>query len=191
MIQLSAVLWAGAILFAFVGFSRGLSKEMISLSGIILGLFALHQYDDLVRGVLLANLPADQKFYVQSAIFILIVFFAYQTRAFVGTDAARVRTSGSPEGRDNLQASVLGGIIGFINGYLILGTIWYFLDINRLPNGNLYPLDPYIVAPVSGSPSAEAVSTLPLYVLAGGPSGSGDLLALAVIILFLIVLVVI
>lgn len=191
MIQLSAVLWAGSIFFAFVGFSRGLSKEMISLSGIVLGLFALHQFDNLVRGVLLANLPADQKFYIQSILFLLVVFFAYQTRALVGAEAARARAPGSPEGRDNLQASVLGGIIGFLNGYLILGTIWYFLDINRLAASNLYPLDPYVVAPVSGSPSAEAVSTLPLYVLAGGPTGSGDLLALAVIVLFLIVLVVI
>jgi hypothetical protein len=85
----------------------------------------------------------------------------------------------------------LGGLMGFVNGYLIMGTLWYFLDINRISDGNLYPLDPYVVAPPPGSPSAEVLSTLPLYVLGGGPAGSGDLLALAVIALFLVVLVVI
>lgn len=189
MVQLSAVLWLGAIFFAFTGFTRGVSKEMISTAGIILGLFALHQFDSLIRGTLLAGLPPDQKFYVQSALFLMVVFFAYQTRALIGGEAARAR-SGNPDGRDNLQASALGSIIGFVNGYLIMGTLWYFLDINRLSN-NAYPLDPYVVAPPGGSPSAEAVASLPLYVLAGGPSGSGDLLALAVIVLFLIVLVVI
>jgi len=190
MIQLSAVMWAGALFFAFIGIGRTVSKEMISLSGIILGLFFLHQFDNQIRGVLLGNLPPDQKFYVQAAIFLVIVFFAYQTRALVGMEATRARSNVNPEGRDTLQGNVLGGIVGFINGYLIMGTLWYFLDINRLPNSQ-YPLDPYVVAPPAGSPSAEAVASLPLYVLAGGPSGSGDLLALAVIVLFLIVLVVI
>jgi uncharacterized membrane protein required for colicin V production len=189
MIQLSALLLTCASLFAFVGFTRGLSKEIISTAGIVLGLFALHQFDPLIRGTLLANLPPDQKFYVQSTVFLMVVFFAYQTRALVGSDATRAR-AGS-EGRDQLQTSVLGAIVGFINGYLVFGTLWYFLDINRSAPLNDYPLAPYVVAPFAGSSSAAAVSSLPLYVLAGGPGGNGDLLALAVIVLFLVVLIVI
>jgi hypothetical protein len=158
-------------LFAFVGFTRGLSKEMISMAGIILGLFFLHHFDNLIRGTLLANLPPDQTFYVQAAIFLTIVFFAYQTRALIGTDATRARSAGA-EGRDTLQTSVLGGIMGFVNGYLIMGTLWYFLDINRVPTTSLYPLDPYVVAPTPGSTSAEVLNTLPLYVLAGGAAGA-------------------
>jgi hypothetical protein len=191
MIQLSALLLVMCTFFAFIGYSRGLSKETISMAGIILGLFALHQFDPLIRGTLLANLPPDQRFYMQSILFLGVVFFAYQTRALIGSDASRARSGGNPEGRDNLQSSVLGGIVGFVNGYLIFGTLWYFLDINRLPGGNNYPLAPYVVVPFPGSSSAAAVGSLPLYVLAGGPGGTGDLLALAVIVLFLIVLVVI
>ena len=187
MVQLTAMLWAMAVFFGYVGFVRGWSKEIISMAGIILGLFALHQFDTLVRGVLLANLPPEQIFYIQSALFLAIVFFAYQTRALIGSDSTRARGGG----RDNLQSSVLGGIVGFANGYLIIGTLWYFLDINRVAGTNVYPLDPHVVAPANGTAAADFVQALPLYMLAGGPGGPGDLLALSVIVLFLIVLIVI
>lgn len=182
MIQLNALLWLMALLFGYIGFSRGWNKEIIAMSGIILGLFALHQFDDLIRDTLLATVPADQKFFVQSLIFGVIVFFAYQTRALIGSEAARAR---GQDGRDQLQTNILGALVGLTNGYLIWGSLWYFMDINN------YPLAPYIVRPPAGTPSAATVPQLPLYVLAGGPGGSGDLLALAVIGLFLIVLILI
>ncbi len=180
MIQLSAVMWTMAIFFAIIGFLRGWNREVIATAGIILGLFALFQFDTLIRGVLLANVPRDQAFFVQAAIFIIVVYFAYQTRTFTGEDVRR-----AAQGRDNLQESVLGGLIGFINGYLIWGSIWYFMDINE------YPLAPWVIAPAPGSPSDQARNLLPLVLLGGGPQGSGDLLAVAVIILFLFVLIVI
>ena len=57
MIQLSAVMWTMAIFFAIIGFLRGWNREVIATAGIILGLFALFQFDSLIRGVLLANVP--------------------------------------------------------------------------------------------------------------------------------------
>lgn len=183
MIQLSLLLWVMALLFAYIGFTRGWNKEVIATSGIILGLFALFQFDDLLRNTLLANVSPDMVFAVQAAIFVGIVFFAYQTRALIGSEVTRARSGG--DGRDNLQASVLGGVVGFINGYLIWGTLWYFMDITN------YPLQPYISAPLPGTASANFVDSLPLYLLAGGPGGTGNLLAAAVIGLFLIVLIVI
>ncbi len=187
MIELSSLLFVIAIFFGYVGWMRGLTKELISTAGIILSLFALHQFDTLLRGVLLGNLPPDQRFYIQTAIFLTIVYFSYQTRALVGADAQRARAGG--EGRDAVQTSALGAIVGFANGYLIAGSVWYFLHINSV-NG-VYPLDPYIIAPPAGSSSALFIANLPLFVLAGGPQGPGDLLALCVIVLFVIVLVMI
>lgn len=179
MIQLSAVMWTMASFFAIIGFLRGWNRELVSTAGIVLGLFALFQFDSLLRGTLLANVPRDQVFLVQAGVFIAIVFFAYQTRSTGAPDVRR------REGRDNLQESVLGGLLGFLNGYLVWGSLWYFMDINE------YPLAPYIIAPGPGSPSDQARSLLPLVILGGGPSGTGDLLAVAVIILFVIVLVLI
>lgn len=185
MIQLSAMLWTLALFFAIIGFLRGWNKELISLAGIVLGLFALFQFDSLIRGTLLVNVSRDQVFLVQAGIFIAIVFFAYQNRTIFGGGDAGDRRPGARDGRDNLQESILGGILGFVNGYLIWGSLWYFMDINE------YPLAPNIIAPSVGSPSDQARSLLPLVLLGGGPAGNGDLLAVAVIILFIIVLVLI
>lgn len=179
MIQLSALLWGFSLVFAVIGYLRGLPKELISLAGIVLALFALFQFDTVLRGIFLANVPGLQKFVIQSIIFAGIVFFAYQTRA-IGR-----RLNVSESGRDNLQSTTLGALVGFLNGYLIIGSIWYFMHIND------YPLSPFIEAPLAGSPSAATISNLPLYVLAGGPGGDGSLLSLVVIVLFVIVLVLI
>ncbi|MBZ0296507.1 MAG: CvpA family protein [Anaerolineae bacterium] len=177
MIQLSALLLLMAIFFAVVGFLRGWNRELIATAGIILGLFALFQFDSLLRGVLLAGVAQEQVFLVQAIIFILIVFFAYQTRA--------LGRSRGPDGRDSLQESVLGGLVGFVNGYLVWGSLWYFMDINQ------YPLSPWVIAPAPGSPSDQARELLPLVILGGGANGDGNLLAIAVIVLFLFVLIVI
>lgn len=179
MIQLSTLLWGFSLVFAVIGYLRGLPKELISLAGIVLALFALFQFDNALRGIFLANVPGMQKFVVQSLIFLGIVFFAYQTRAL----GRRLNVSES--GRDSLQSTTLGALVGFLNGYLIFGSIWYFMHIND------YPLSPFIEAPLAGSPSAATISNLPLYVLAGGPGGDGSLLSLVVIVLFVIVLVLI
>jgi len=178
MIELVGMMWVLAIFFAIIGFLRGVNKELISTSGIILGLFALFQFDQYIRGTLLVNVPPEQIFLFQAVLFLVVVFFAYQTRALgIGDD--------NDGGRGDIQSGVLGAIVGFINGYLIWGSLWYFLDINQ------YPLDPYVVAPAPGSVSDEALRILPLVVLGGGPSGSGDILAVVVIVLFFIVLVII
>ncbi len=179
MIQLSTLLWGFALIFGMIGYMRGLPKELISTAGIILALFALFQFDNALRGIFLANVPGIQKFVVQTLLFAGITFFAYQTRA-IGK-----RLNVNDGGRDNLQSTTLGALVGFLNGYMIFGSIWYFMHIND------YPLRPFIDAPLAGSPSAGTISALPLYVLAGGPGGDGSLLSLVVIVLFVIVLILI
>ena len=184
MIQLTVMMWAMAALFGYVGFLRGWNKEMISTAGIILGLFALTEFDDVIEQMLITA-PAGQKFFFRVTIFAIIVFFAYQTRALIGEDAGRSRSrsrrGSTGEGRDHLQASMLGGIIGFLNGYLIWGSIWYFMHPD-------YPLSPYISSPIAGTASAGFIDSLPLAILG---SGDGNLLAAAVIVLFVAVLIVI
>jgi len=188
MMELSVLLWAGAAFFAYVGFTRGYVKEIISLAGIMLGLFALHEFDGLIRGNLLATLPPDQRFYVQSALFLLIVLFAYQTRA-LGSDSSPASSGGRgrDSGRGQGQNRALGALVGLVNGLMIGGSLWNFLFLNQV--GGRYPLDPYVIAPVPGSPSAAIVSSLPLNLLTG--AGSGDLLSLLVVVLFVIVLILI
>jgi hypothetical protein len=186
MIELNILVWSMAVFFAYLGWGRGWTKEIISLAGIMLGLFAIFQFDNVIRGGFLAGFTPDWRFYMQTALFLAIVFFSYQTRALVGGDANRAR---GDSGRDPLQAKALGAIVGFINGYAIGGTIWYFLDINRLPNGQ-YPLDPFVIAPLAGTASAQAVPNLPLYLLTQNGT-NGDLLSFMVVALFIFVLIMI
>lgn len=177
MLELVTLVWVCVVIFAAIGLGRGWTKEIIAMAGIILGLFALHQFDGALRDQLLAQFSAQNKFLVQTSILLIIAFFAYQTRALMGGAAE------APQGgRDALQSKALGGIAGAINGYLISGSVWYFMHINA------YPLAPFIEAPAAGSLSLSTVSNLPLYVLAGGPGTPGELLSLLVIVLFIVVL---
>lgn len=177
MIELVALLVVMAILWSIFGYFRGLNRELIATAGIILAIFALFQFDSLLRTTLLGNVNSDQVFLIQALIFTVIVFFSYQTRTFFGRDLDRAR-----ENRSASQSSVLGAIMGGINGYLIWGTLWYFMDINE------YPIAPYVIAPAVGSSSDQARNLLPLVLLGGGPTGNGDLLAVLVIIMFVLVL---
>lgn len=74
MMQLSALLWSMALIFGYIGFRRGWNKEVIAMSGIILALFGLFQFDTTLREVILANIPPTQVFIIQSLIFGIIVF---------------------------------------------------------------------------------------------------------------------
>lgn len=184
MVELSILVWLLAFFFGYVGYLRGWTKEVISLSGIVLSLFALYQFDTLIRVTLFGDLPRSQIFYIQAIIFITIVFFSYQTRALVESRTENRSGQGRREERDEAQSKALGSLVGFLNGYMIGGTIWYFLDINN------YPLAPLVITPPVGSASAAAVQNLPLYVLTANGT-SGDFLSLLVVILFVIVLVLI
>ncbi|MBZ0286784.1 MAG: CvpA family protein [Anaerolineae bacterium] len=176
MIEIYSMTWIVAIFFGIIGMIRGWSKELVSLAGIILAMFALFQFDSLLRGVFLASVPHDQAFFVQIGLFGVIVYFAYQTRA-PGVSSDR----GGPR-RGRWQDAVLGGMLGALNGYLIWGAAWYFLDINN------YPLSPLIIAPAPGGISDRNLGTIPLVLLGGAAGGSTELLTIIVIVLFLFVL---
>ena len=45
MIQLSSILWLGIFTFGVIGYLRGFDKELVGLSGIVLALFTLVQFN--------------------------------------------------------------------------------------------------------------------------------------------------
>jgi hypothetical protein len=176
VVQLYSMLWLSAIFFGIIGVLRGLRREVISLAGIILATFLLFQLDSWLRGVFLATVPRDQAFFVQICLFGGIVYFSYQTRSL-----------GAPRGgagpRNNrVQDAILGGLMGAINGYLIWGAVWYFLDIND------YPFSPLIIAPDPNSISAQNIGVIPLALLGGAAGGSTEVLTILVIVIFMSVL---
>jgi len=175
MISLASLMWATAIFFAFMGALRGWNRELVGTAGIVLGVFAIFQFDSMLRGTVFLLMSNDQIFGVQLIIFLSIVFLAYRSQGVVD----------STDRRGRVQSGILGVIVGFGNGYFVAGSIWYFLDIN------LYPFPQFVTAPAPGSVSFQAIESMPIVLLGGGLTGNGDLLAVAVIVLLFIVLMIV
>lgn len=175
MIQLSSFLWFCIILFGTVGYLRGFGKELVALAGIILALFTLVQFDTFFESIGQGTGVA-QIFYVKAIFLGIVAFFSYQTPPDRITPSKW--RSGKGSARDDWQNRILGALVGGINAYLLFGSLWYFMD--QLA----YPLSPNISAPPPDSSSAEMVAVLPLVWMQ-----QGNLLTVAVIVLFLFILI--
>jgi hypothetical protein len=124
------------LVFAFVGVVRGYPKELGVTASILVALLALTEWggeilasmDSLLQGTVGASLLAVPQanlfqagFYI--SLFVAMVFLAYhgETLAFRGNP---------PEGPWGVLMNTLSGAA---NGYLIAGTIWYYLDRFNYP----------------------------------------------------------
>lgn len=175
MMQLSTFLWSMVAMFAVIGFLRGWTREIVATAGIILALFAIWQFQSILIQPLLAGASPQAVFYLHAGILLIVTFFGYQTP----TTAARLSEGRLWAGRrEGLQERLLGTVVGGVNGYLIFGSLWYFLDITQ------YPFSPFILAPTPGSVSAATVASLPLIFLV-----QGNLLTILVVVLFLFVII--
>ncbi len=173
MISLLSLMWTTAAVFAVTGALRGWHRELAGAAGILLACFAIFQCDRLLRGSLYLLLTDEQTFLLQAAVFLGAVALAYRSRigARDGSGGGRVR---------NL---VFGAGIGFFNGWLAAGAIWYFLDINR------YPFPQILSAPAEASATFLGAAWMPIVVLGGGLAAGGSLLTLAVLAILALALI--
>lgn len=144
MVSLNVIFWMYVLLFAIIGAMRGWAKEIMVTFSVILGLFiitVLETYVGVVRNTIVAA-NGSTLFWMRSIIIILLVFFGYQTPNIRGL-------SGTRFARERLQDTLLGFILGAMNGYLAVGTIWYYLDVAG------YPF-PIIQAPTPADPMYDA-----------------------------------
>lgn len=195
MISLTTTFWIMVLLFGLVGMMRGWTREVIAAAAIILALFTINQFAITMFGFLGFDnnvIPPPevrrQEFYIMSAILLLIAFFGYQ-----GPTLASSRLSDRLRIRDNFQDKVLGFLGGSINGYLVVGSIWSFLEFRvvaasdwvRYPPDIPYPFNPEII--VRPAPElAGIIEFLPIPVLTASPY----ILPLLLVVIFLFVLVV-
>jgi len=176
MLELSTFLIAMIILFAIVGYTRGWTKELIATAGILLALFTLRQFETLLVDPLTDG-RQNSKFYLQALTLIIMAFFAYQVPPEV-----LARGEGRGAFREGMQDGILGALVGAFNGYLLFGSLWWFLDTLE------YPLQGYIIPAAPGSTSADLVGLLPQTWLLGG---DGSVLSILMIALFVFVFVVV
>jgi lysylphosphatidylglycerol synthetase-like protein (DUF2156 family) len=117
---------------AIIGALRGWAKEMMVSFSLILAMFiisVLERYVSVVRDSLAVPGSLAQ-FWLRTIIVILLVFFGYQTPNIAKFGAQRFV-------RERLQDSLLGIFLGALNGYLIFGTLWYFMAQANYPFPNL------------------------------------------------------
>ena len=173
MMSIIYVLWMYVILFAVIGMLRGWAKELLVAFSVILALalnLLLKQYIPIVR-----DLPDDSSslFWIRTLILVALVYFGYQTVALVPHLASKAT-------RERLQDALFGAILGAINGYLIAGTVLFYLDQAKYPYPNVVSAPPAQLA----ATIAQMMAYMPPHLL-GVPS-----IYFAVILCFIFVIVV-
>ena len=144
MVSLSFFFWMNVLFLALVGAMRGWAKELLVTFSMILALFLITLIENYV-GIFKVMVqstddPAAVKnvFWIRTIIVTVLAFFGYQTTAIVERFGGGGKLS-----RDKLQDILLGGFIGFFNGFLIVGTLLFYLH-----QGN-YPFPEFIAPPQS------------------------------------------
>ncbi len=145
MVTINFFFWTFVVMFGAIGAIRGWAKEMLVSFSIILALFVMQVALEYVGPVkkLWENWSGGQtQFYIASLLVILFAFFGYHT--------PNNRKVNKNLARERLQDMMLGGFLGAGNGYLMVGTIWFFLHQAK------YPFSEYMSAPVAGTRAGDA-----------------------------------
>ena len=174
MMSIVYLFWMFVILFGIVGLMRGWAKELLVAFSVILALALNHV---LRRYIPIAQrLPESDEslFWVRTLILLVLVYFGYQTVISISHLASRAA-------RERLQDSLFGAIMGALNGYLVVGTILFYMHVADYPFPEVIskPADPALL---------QTVNQMMLYMppqLLGEPG-----IYFAIIIAFIFVLVV-
>lgn len=197
MLSLTAAFWIMVLLFSFVGTMRGWTKEVIVTLSVVLALFTINQFFSTIFGFVgwqnNAVPPPELRrweFAVMSLFLLALAFFGYQ-----GPAIARSRVGERLTRHDNITDKVLGFLVGALNGWLIVGSIWSFLEYQLISASNWlrfspdipYPFDPSRIARPAPE-LAPIIDNLPIPFLTQSPYIL-PLLLVAVVIFVLVVLV--
>lgn len=177
MVSLQFVFWFMVVFFALIGYMRGWQREVIALTGLIASIAALIQFGDSITRLVGALTGADatdplairrQQFWIQAILHSLIAFFSYQVVARIADQATGGRLGERLRG--GLEKRILGALIGAFNGYLVIGTLWGFLEYQLTPGGYVqlgpgepYPFEPGIIMrPDMAAAAASLTEYLPM-----------------------------
>jgi hypothetical protein len=181
MVTLYALFWVFVIQFGVIGAMRGWAKELLVTFSAILSLFVINVVESLpIVGSALKQSPGID-FYFRIFTIIILVFFGYQSPSFS-------RLAGNNRfAREKLQDSLLGFLLGGINGYLVVGSLLYYLQeayvqmgTGQYPIGFIIPLDP-------NSPGGIALNNLIKILPPAWLTGIGILIAVALAFTFVLI----
>ncbi len=174
MMSIVYIFWMFVIIFGIIGWMRGWAKELLVSFSVILALALNHVIRRYIP--LAQSLPETDisLFWMRVIILLVLVYFGYQTVISIPHLASKAA-------RERLQDTLFGAILGAINGYLVVGTILFYLHVADYPFQNVIskPTDPALL---------QTVNQMMLYMppqLLGEPG-----IYFAIIIAFVFVLVV-
>ncbi len=137
MVSINVVFWMLVILFALIGGMRGWAREILVSFAVILAVFimsVLERFVPFIHDTLAVSSPAAF-FWLRIIILLGLVFFGYQT-----PNLPKIAQTGR-FARERLQDILLGFFIGAINGYLVWGTIWFYMADANYPFSIVAPPD--------------------------------------------------
>ena len=136
MVGMYALFWIFVIIFAVIGATRGWAKEVMVTFSVILSIFLIVLMTTYVPYMKPdSEMSASTRFYIQAGTVIIMAFFGYQTPKLPGLAGERFN-------RQKFQDAFLGLVIGALNGYLIVGTIWYYMNAANYPISFFISPDP-------------------------------------------------
>lgn len=149
MMSVVYIFWMYVFLFGIIGAMRGWAKELMVVFSVITALavnLLLETYFPLMRNLADPNNQAPDAlkalFWIRTVILIALVYFGYQT--------VNISRFAPKAARERLQDSLFGAVLGGVNGYLIAGSILWYIDVAKYPYPNVIsqPLEPAIVLSV-------------------------------------------
>ena len=139
MISLTVLFGLLVIIFGIIGAMRGWAKELLVTSAIVLGLFLNSILASYIQPyqTLMVTAPPGTVLSMQAGVLLLLAFFGYQTPKIQALQPKLVR--------ERFEEILLGGFMGLLNGFLLVGSIWFYLhqtgyattDLVIAPEGEL------------------------------------------------------
>lgn len=141
MISIVFVFWMYVVLFTVIGAMRGWAKEVLVSFSVILGLALtalLEKYVPFVSNLVSMTIQSPGNmdaltlksnlttlFWLRALIIVVLVFFGYQSPS-IARFAPKMA-------REKFQDVLLGAFLGLLNGFLIVGSVWYYLHDSDYP----------------------------------------------------------
>jgi len=136
VVPLEVTFGAFALMFTLVGLARGCLRELGVTTVMIFVLFFLHTFESYVdQGVerVMTMSPVALVQGTQDTVGCWVFVGSVLGAAFVSYQGHTLEFPGQPP--MGVRAVVLGLLTGAVNGYLVIGSLWYYLDQYG------YPLD--------------------------------------------------
>jgi len=178
MIFIQAAFYSLIALFGLIGSQRGWAKEMMVIFSTLVSLAVIATFENLlpITRTMIVDGSTTQ-YWFRTLVTIALVIFGYQTPKIARFAAAASR-------RDTIQETLLGLFMGLVNGFMIIGSLWFYMH-----HAN-YPFPNFMTAPDPTTTMGANALNLIRFLPPNLPIFQDPLIYVVVIFSFVFVLVV-